>query len=95
MYISLTWDSSSDRIIDIAHIHAKVVLRGPDPQSADDAVGLVLVQGLVALAPAEGHRIGVGGGQAGQQDVPIVFCLSDGALGLVCTKKLSLKNQKT
>ena len=93
MYIGLTRDSSSNRIIDIAHVHAKIVLRSTDPQSADDAVRLVLVQCLIALAPAEGDRIWVGGGQAGQQDVPIVLCLSDGALGFVCTKKSSLKNK--
>ena len=85
MDIGLTGDTGSNRIIDVAHVHAKVVFRGADPQRADDAVRLELVQAFVALAPAEGDRVRVGCGQAGQQDVSVVLCLGDGALGLVCS----------
>ena len=81
--ISLARSSGADGVVDVAHVDAEVVLGSADPERADDAVHVEVGQGLVAFSPSEVDGLGVGRGDAGQQDVAVVLRLSDRTFGFV------------
>ena len=90
MYISLAWHAGTDGVVDVANVDAEVVLRGVDSEVAEVTLGVEVGQGFVSPPPAEVDDVGVGRGDAGQQDVAGVLSLSDGTLRLVCWSKHTL-----
>ncbi len=83
MNISLARSSGTNGVVDVAHVDTKVVLGSTDPQRADDAIHGEVGQALVAFSPAEVDGLGVGRGNAGQQDVAVVLRLGDRTFGFV------------
>ena len=81
--ISFTRSSGADGVVDVAHVDTEVVLGCADPERADDAVHVEVGQRLVAFSPAEVDGLGVGRGDAGQQDVAVVLRLSDRTFGFI------------
>jgi hypothetical protein len=81
--ISLARSSGTNGVVDVAHVDAEVVLGSTDSQRADDTVHGEVSQALVAFSPAEVDGLGVGRGNAGQQDVAVVLRLSDRTFGFI------------